>query len=190
MAWTGEATDEELFTAYCAGDQAAFEALFRRYQGPLGRHLERVMGDRGTAEDLVVETFQRLHVHRRRFRAGAAIRPWVYTIARNLARNRLRRARLARWLPLEAVDAGRPVYETPPPGGDVEVGRRVAAALGNLPMPQREACSLRLLGELTLEEVATVTGASLGTVKSRLFYGQRRLRELLADMDPRIGSGE
>src|SRR5262249_56280310 len=71
-----------------------------------------------------------------------------------------------------------------PSTAPAEVARRVAAALAALPAPQREACSLRLFGELTLEEIASVTGASLGTVKSRLFYGQRRLRELLADMNP------
>ncbi len=188
MAWTGETTDEDLFAAYRGGDQAAFELLFRRYQGPLGRHLERMMDDRAAAEDLVVETFQRLHVHRDRFRAGAAIRPWVYTIARNLARNRHRRTRLSRWLPLDVLDAARPALDPRPPGPEAEVGQRVGAALGALPSPQREACSLRLLGELTLEEIAGVTGASLGTVKSRLFYGQRRLRELLADMNPRGGA--
>src|SRR5437660_253141 len=82
MAWTGETTDEDLFAAYRGGDQGAFELLFRRYQGPLGRHLERMMDDRAAAEDLVVETFQRLHVHRDRFRAGAAIRPWLADRAR------------------------------------------------------------------------------------------------------------
>src|SRR3989442_7687967 len=75
MAWTGETTDEDLFAAYRGGDQGAFELLFRRYQGPLGRHLERMMDDRAAAEDLVVETFQRLHIHRDRFRAGAVIPP-------------------------------------------------------------------------------------------------------------------
>src|SRR5206468_4999153 len=105
-----------------------------------------------------------------------------------LARNRHRRTRLARWLPLDVLDAARPASDPRPPGTETEVGQRVGAALGALPSPQREACSLRLLGELTLEEIAAVTGASLGTVKSRLFYGQRRLRELLADMNPRGGA--
>ena len=69
-------------------------------------------------------------------------------------------------------------------GSGDEVQRRVAAALAALPERQREACSLRLVDDLSLEDIARVTGASVGTVKSRLFYGQRRLRELLADLDP------
>src|SRR6266581_831025 len=127
MAWTGETTDEDLFAAYRGGDQGAFVLLFRRYQGPLGRHLERMMDDRAAAEDLVVETFQRLHVHRDRLRDGAAIRPWVYTIARNLARNRHRRTRLARWLPLDVLDAARPASDPRPPGAEADhVGEHLA----------------------------------------------------------------
>ena len=181
MAPTAEPSDEALFAAYCGGDVGAFEALFRRYRDPLGRHLDRMLNDRATAEELVVETFARLHVHRARFRPGAAVRPWVYSIARNLARKRYRRDRLARWLPLEAADLrAAPASSSSP----TEVAYRVTAALAALPEPQREACSLRLFGELSLEEIASVTGASLGTVKSRLFYGQRRLRKSLADLNP------
>ena len=89
-----EPSDERLLAAYRDGDLAAFEALFRRYQGPLYRHLTRMLDDRAAAEDVVIETFQRLHVHRDELRAGALLRPWVYTIARNLARNHRRHGRL------------------------------------------------------------------------------------------------
>jgi RNA polymerase sigma-70 factor (ECF subfamily) len=185
MERTGAASDETLLAAHRDGDPAAFETLFRRYERALHRHLARMLGDPAAAEDLVIETFQRLHAHRDGLRPGATVRPWVYTIANNLARNRLRRERLARWLPLRAVDRQR---AAPEPGGRVgstdEVQRRVAAALASLPERQREACSLRLLGELSLDEIARVTGASVGTVKSRLFYGQRRLRDLLGDLAP------
>lgn len=102
MHGTEDVSDESLLAAYRGGDLDAFEALFRRYQGPLRRHLTRMLNDHTTAEDLVIETFQRLHVHRERFREGAVVRPWVYAIASNLARNRLRRERLTRWLPLVA----------------------------------------------------------------------------------------
>jgi RNA polymerase sigma-70 factor (ECF subfamily) len=182
MTGSVEPSDERLFEAHCRGDAAAFETLFRRYQAPLCRHLERMLNDRAAAEDLVVETFHRLHAHRDRFRPGSALRPWVYAIARNLARKRRRHERLARWLPLEAIDLERPATPAPPVEGALR--DRVARAFAALPEPQREVCSLRLLGELALEEIARVTGTSTGTVKSRLFYGQRRLRDLLSDLDP------
>jgi RNA polymerase sigma-70 factor (ECF subfamily) len=182
MATPPDASDEELLAAYRTGDVAAFEALFRRYQTRLYRHLVHMLDDRAAAEDVVIETFQRLHVHRDDFRAGGLVRPWVYTIARNLARNRRRRGRLVTWLSLAGVDHEPRVPG--PEGSRDEVERRVASALAALPERQREACSLRLLVELPLEEIARVTGTSVGTVKSRLYYGQRRLRQLLGDLRP------
>jgi len=175
-----EPSDEALFAAYRAGHASAFETLFERYRPSLGRHLTRMLDDPTAAEDLVVETFLRLHRHRERWREGTPLRPWVFAIARNLARNRLRSQRLWGWLPLGQADD----VEEPPPATSDEVRRRVAAAFAELPAAQREACSLRLLGELSLQEIARVTGASAGTVKSRLFYGLRRLRTLLADLSP------
>jgi RNA polymerase sigma-70 factor (ECF subfamily) len=136
-----------------------------------------MLDDPAAAEDLVVETFLRLHRHRERWREGKPLRPWLFTIARNLARNRLRARRLWGWLPLASAD------DAPaPPPPDAEIRRRVAAALAALPAAQREACSLRLLGELSVEEIASVTHVPAGTVKSRLFHGLRRLRTLLADL--------
>lgn len=177
-----EVSDESLFAAFRAGDERAFETLFRRWQVPLGRHLNRMLDDPATADDVVIETFLRLHQHRDRVRPGEPLKPFVWTIARNLARNRLRMQRLWGWLPLATVDTERPVPPRAASGEDVPA--RVSAAFAALPAAQREACSLRLLGELSLDEIAAVTGASTGTVKSRLFYGLRRLRELLADLDP------
>ena len=68
------------------------------------------------------------------------------------------------------------------------VRRRDPASRGGgvrgLPAAQRETCSLRLLGDLSLDEIARVTRVPVGTVKSRLFHGLRRLRALLADIEP------
>lgn len=178
-----EPSDEALFAAWLGGDQRAFERLFARWQAPLARHLERMLDDAAAADDLVVETFLRLHRHRERVRRDVPLKPFVWTIARNLARNRMRMQRLWGWLPLASVEQER-VVARPLPVWQDDVQARVAAAFAQLPAAQREACSLRILGELSLDEIATVTGASVGTVKSRLFYGLRRLRALLADLDP------
>ena len=82
-------------------------------------------------------------------------------------------------MPLSAVHD----QPAPPPRTD-ETQRRVAAAFAALPPAQRETCSLRLLADLPVEEIAHVTGVPVGTVKSRLFHGLRRLREQLADLAP------
>lgn len=175
-----EPSDETLLRAWQAGDASAYEALFRRWQAPLRRHLARMLDDEAAADDLVIETFLRLQRHRHRWRPGTPLRPWLFTIARNLARNRLRAERLWGWLPLAEVAAS----PAPPRDADDEIRRRITAAFAVLPVAQREACSLRLLADLPVEEIARVTRVPVGTVKSRLFHGLRRLRALLADFRP------
>lgn len=176
-----EVSDEMLFVAYCQGDSAAFEKLFNRYQNRLCLHLERMLKDRNVAEDLVVETFLRLHRYRYQYRVDQSLRGWVYTIARNLARSRLRRERIRRWVPLNMKDPALRI-ETPALSEDNEIRQQVQAAFARLPVGQREVCSLHLLGGLRLEEIAQIIKTPLGTVKSRLFYGQMKLRDLLADL--------
>jgi RNA polymerase sigma-70 factor (ECF subfamily) len=174
-----EPTDEALLLAWQRGDESAFEALFRRWQEPLRRHLTRMLDDPAAADDLVIETFLRLRRHRDRWRTGTPLRPWLFTIARNLARNRLRAQRLWGWLPLTAA-AERPAAPAPAPADEIRT--RVAAAFAALPAAQREACSLRLLADMPIDEIARVTRVPVGTVKSRLFHGLRRLRAELADL--------
>jgi RNA polymerase sigma-70 factor (ECF subfamily) len=178
MPPTPEPSDEALLEAWRAGDASAYEALFRRWQAPLRRHLTRMLDDPAAADDLTVETFLRLHRHRDRWRTGMPVRPWLFTIARNLARNRLRAQRLWGWLPLSAAQD-----QPSPPVRTDEVQRRVAEAFAALPPAQRETCSLRLLADLPIDEIARVTRVPAGTVKSRLFHGVRRLRAALADLD-------
>ena len=180
MGPVSEPSDETLLLAWQGGDASAFEALFRRWQGPLRRHLTRMLDDPAAADDLVVETFLRLERHRQRWRRGMPLRPWLFTIARNLARNRLRAERLWGWLPLASVRE-QPVRESGPTS-DREIQRRVRAAFARLPAAQREACSLRLLADLPVEEIARVMRIPTGTAKSRLFHGLRRLRAELADL--------
>lgn len=173
-----EPSDEAFLLAWQRGDDSAFEALFRRWQAPLRRHLTRMLDDAAAADDLVVETFLRLRRHRDRWRPGTTLRPWLFTIARNLARNRLRAQRLWGWLPLTTV-ADRPA---PRSASTDEIRMRVGSAFAALPAAQREACSLRLLADMPIEEIARVTRVPAGTVKSRLFHGLRRLRAELADL--------
>ncbi len=176
-------TDEILFTAYREGNTGAFEVIFSRYQDRLCQHMERLLNNQQAGEDLVIETFLRIHHHRSKYREGSNVRAWIYTIARNLARNWLKRKQILRWLPLTVND---PALSTPAleRTEDNEIRRRVTASFARLPFRQREVCSLRLLEELSLQDIKQIVGVSLGTVKSRLFYGQCRLREFLADLDP------
>ena len=183
-----DTSDEALYRRLLAGDVAALEALVPRYHGPLLAFLFRLTGDRQQAEDLVQETFTRIVTYRGE--PPTRFRPWAFTVARNIALDHLRtaarRQAIAPRVTPSADDDPFITVPDPDPGAlDLVLRdddrRTVAAALQQLPPHQRETVVLRFYHDLSLNEIAEVTGVTVGTVKSRLFHGLRRLKTLLID---------
>ena len=168
-------------SAVMAGDRSALEELVRRHQGPLRGFFFRMLdGDRAQAEDLVQETFLRL-LRQRTYEPRRAFKPWLYAVAANLARDHLRAA-VAR--PAGPGDDVLALLPDRAPGPDQRAvaaaeARRVAEALGQLGEDVRATLVLRYANDLSLADVAAALGVPVGTVKSRLNAGTRRLRELL-----------
>src|SRR5690348_8349822 len=132
-------SDEELMAAYVAGDHAAFSELFRRYAPILLRLMQHRIGRRQEAEDLVQQTFLQLHRSRHDFRAGARLRPWLFTIALNLRFQHFRESGRRREMPLDVA-----TVESADDGGAdplqdwADTSREVQMALTKLPSDQRD----------------------------------------------------
>jgi RNA polymerase sigma-70 factor (ECF subfamily) len=176
--------DEELFREWQGGSAGALEALVRRHHAPLLAHLYRLVGDRTLAEDLAQETLLRLVREAHAYRYPRPFAPWLYTIARNLARNHWQSAyhrRVAVGADPAAARVG-----APDPAAWLERAEQregLRAALAALSFEQREVLSLRYGEELPVAEAAARLGLPAGTVKSRTFAALRRLRALLAPDD-------
>ncbi|MFB7509114.1 SigE family RNA polymerase sigma factor, partial [Streptomyces broussonetiae] len=146
---------------------AFYAAAFPRLTG----QLYAFTGDHGEAQDVVQEAFVRAWDRRRDFLAEGAPEAWIRTVAMRLAVSRWRRAR--RWLEL--------VCRTPPPestpGPELQHAHfaDLVAALRRLPETQRMAVVLHHLCDLSVEQVASETGAPVGTVKARLSRGRAAL---------------
>jgi RNA polymerase sigma-70 factor (ECF subfamily) len=181
-------TDEQLMRRFQRGDARAFEILMRRHRTAIHSFLGRHLGDRARAEDLTQETFLRLVKGAAAWEPRAAVRTWLFTIARNLAADEARRRVFRQTEPL---DAGR---DGDPPGdrlagdarapdeaaGDALVRPRLEAALAALPAEQREVLLLREHAGLSFPEIAEATGVNENTVKSRLRYALLALRDRLS----------
>ena len=176
---TADASDAQLVEQTRAGSDSAFEAVYDRYaRGILGfcRHM---LGSTEEAEDAVQQTFAAAwRALRRRDDREIALRPWLYTIARNRCMSMLRSRRVTLDERLEAV------------GGDVsEVVERRAELrellrdLGDLPEDQRAALLLSELGDLSHIEVANVLGCEVPRVKALVF---RARSGLIARRDARV----
>ena len=101
-------SDEELMDAYVDGDEAAFRALFERYAPILLRLTRRHLRNEELAEEIVQQTFFRLHGARNDFRRGSKLRPWVMTIAMNLVREHWRRTKRRKMTNLEVETQAAP----------------------------------------------------------------------------------
>jgi RNA polymerase sigma-70 factor (ECF subfamily) len=175
-------TDEQLIARLMQGERAALAPLVERYHGPLLAYLYRLAnGDRPLAEDLVQDTYVHL-LQQRSYQPGRPVRPWLYAIATHLAYDHFRSPAVRRARPLDDPAQPEPADDAPGPEELAQLAgaaRQVAAALGRLSPEYRAALLLRYYAGHSLLEISQALDIPLGTVKSRLSVGTRRLRHLL-----------
>ncbi len=177
---------------YAAGDAAAFDLLYARHRGPVFRFVRRQVHNDGIAEEIFQDVWVRLINARTRYVASAKFTTWVFTIAHNRMMDHFRSAgQQTDFVSLEADhDGDGPPIDLPSStldNPDVMMERkrlaaRIITALGELPPAQREAFLLQQEGDLTVEDIATATGTSRETAKSRLRYALSKLRRDLQDL--------
>lgn len=164
---------------FCDGEAAAFEALFARYGAALHGYLWRLLGDRALVEDLTQATFLSLVRARGRFRPGSRLRPWLYAIATNAARDHLRRGH-ERLTATGELPADLASEQSAPRDAPLEAA--VQRALAQLPESWRTVVVMHRFQELPFSEIAEALGTSEGAVKVRAHRGYARLRELLGPL--------
>ena len=175
-------TDEALMLAYGRGDASAFEALYGKHRGPLFRYLLRHVRQQGLAEEFFQDVWSRVIAARERYRPEARFTTWLYQIAGNRLTDHWR-TQQRHGTPVEDGDE-RAACEPDPSTPDHELSefeqrRQLQLALQELPDDQRDVVLLRLEQELSLEEIAQITGVGRETVKSRLRYAMEKLRARL-----------
>ena len=165
-----------------AGSPEAWEILFRRYQLPLYVYVFELVHDEQTSLDVVQETFINAVRHIGNLRDDDKFGGWLFGIAHQKCIQRWRGKRREEAVLEEFADAPMEFEDGP----DVLLIRLEQEAafmklLDRLPWPQRSVLLLRFVEDFSLEEIGAITGAQLGTVKSRLHYAKRALRELLEE---------
>lgn len=162
-----------------AGDSHAWDALFRRYQLPLYTYVQELVHDEQTSLDLVQETFIAAARHIGGLRDDARFGSWLFGIAHQKCIQRWRRHR-PETLPWdEHLDSAAGEAEGPDEWLiRKEDEERFMNCLDQLSPPHRAVLLLHFLEDFPLAEIAAITGAELGTVKSRLHYARQTLRRL------------
>ncbi|WP_252446034.1 RNA polymerase sigma factor [Pseudonocardia humida] len=180
--------DEGLVRRVTEGDETALGELYDRYSRPAYSLARRICVDEGIAEDVVQEVFLAFWRDPRRFDpARGPFGTWLLTLVHHKSVDAVRRESTIRKRTVPALDDGEDWSAPSGPGADqaalgaVEAGQ-VRKALSNLPADQREALALAYYAGYTQREVAALTGVPLGTVKSRMFTGVKRLRSVLGPL--------
>jgi RNA polymerase sigma factor (sigma-70 family) len=172
--------DRELMARVAIGDAGALEELYGRYGRPCYGLARRILGDDVLAQDVVQEVFLVLWRDAGRYDARrGAFSSWLLSMTHHKAVDCVRREEnlRKRHTAAEQLEAA----EQPAPAPDDEVwgnlrSAQVRAALRDLPDPQREALVLAYFGGYTQREIAGLTSTPLGTVKTRMLAGMRRMR--------------
>lgn len=181
MNLPGGRSDEELLSSFLHGDEPAFGELMSRHEQKVFAVALRITGTRSDALDATQEAFVTAFRRAESFRGEAAFGTWLFRIAINAAKDVVRKRK--------------PTEELPAEGGWISQGRvdeavalrlDLGAALRALPDEYREAVVMHDLGGIPYEQIAESTGVRIGTVKSRISRGRRRLAEL---MEPGTDTG-
>lgn len=168
------------------GDRGAFELIYQNYHKRVFVFVVRMVKDTAMAEDVAADVLFEVWKGAARFRARSKVSTWIFGIARNTALNALRRRAP------ETADLGEVVQmadSDPTPeqsAGEGEVREKVRKALSFLSGDHREIVELVLGQGLSYQEIAEIADCPVNTVKTRMFYARRALREILT----RTGIGQ
>jgi len=175
------------------GDTDCYDVLVERYKIRLFNYLYRLTSNRDEAEEIAQEAFVKAYIHADKYKTIAKFSTWLYTIATNLVRNRVRsRSRAPQLISLwtrgwndgeeeRAIEIEDNTRRTPDEEiNDAELSGIINRAIAGIPEKYRESFVLREINELSYEEIAAVTGLKLGTVRSRINRARNYFRQLVA----------
>jgi RNA polymerase sigma factor (sigma-70 family) len=179
------ASDEALLAGYATGDADAAVEFVGRFQAKAVGLALAITRDRVDAEEVAQDAFVRAWRYAASYdpRRGS-VSGWLFTIVRNVALDRIRVSSRRRELPVEELPAALERDEVPDvsdAAGDRDAVARIVASMRSLPPEQRDALLAVTLFGYTTGELSTATGVPLGTVKTRIRLGLRKLRDQLEE---------
>lgn len=169
-----DANPEVLMHSYQAGDPVAAAALIHLIGPALHRYFRSDAVGRAHADDLLQETWLRIHRVRHTYRSGEPVLPWFYAIARHVRIDHFRKVSRTTAREEKLTDASETTMAASP---DHAVMEELDALLAPLPANQREVIEMLKVAGMSLEEVARATSSTVGSVKQRVHRAYKRLRQ-------------
>ena len=184
--------DEDLMSRYRNGDEDAFEMLYRRYEKPVFSFIYRILMSAVDAEDLCQETFLRLVKEKKKYQVSGNFKTWIFRIALNLCRDRLRRKKFRSHRSIDApslsqngnINEFENALSDPAPDQidcieKNEMKVLIQQAFTKLPEKQRTVVILKEYQALKFSEIAEIMKSPVGTIKSLNHRGHQKLKKIL-----------
>lgn len=178
-----ETEENQIVESVLEGDREAFALLVDAYKGAIFNLAFRMTGSNQDADDLSQETFIRAYRNLRQFDPQKRFFTWIYTIGLNLIRNHLKKQekRGQIYISLDKYKSDPFFQQTEQNMIRAQDMHRLEACLQMLPVDLREAVVLRFYQDLSFEEIAVISDASLSAVKMRVYRGLDQLKRLMQD---------
>jgi len=193
-------TDAELLQHYSKGDEAAFREIVNRYKNSLYAFLKQFLNQSDLVDDVFQETFLQLFTSRKSFDPSRPLRPWLFTIAANKAKDALRKSQRTAAVPIGTLTESEEMSfdemlnalssDAAVPYDDVERGETVSLVnevIANMPENLREILALAYFQQFSYKQMADILSIPIGTVKSRLHAAVARFAK---DWKAAVGSKE
>ncbi len=184
--------DEDLMLRYRNGDEDAFEMLYRRYEKSVFSFIYRILMSAVDAEDLCQETFLRLVKEKKKYQVSGNFKTWIFRIALNLCRDRLRRKKFRSHRSIDAPSLSQngtknefenALSDPAPDQIDCmekdEMKVLIQKAFAKLPEKQRTVVILKEYQALKFSEIAEIMKSPVGTIKSLNHRGHQKLKKIL-----------
>ena len=186
-------SDEELVERFQNGERSAFDTLVQRWERRIQGAIYRLVGPGEDVRDLSQETLLKAYRGLGTFKKEARFSSWLYQIALNVCRDRMRRGRGKTYVSIDDLSESTPEVSEPGPSAlqiieARDLSRQVSAAVAALPEEQREVVVLKEYQGLTFLEIAETLDVPLSTVKTRLYRGLGQLRQQLVRQGIRGGA--
>lgn len=195
-----ELTDAQLLQSYMDGDEEAFREIVSRYKNSLYAFLKQFLNRTDLVEDVFQETFLQLFNSRRSFDLNRPLRPWLFTIAANKAKDALRKAQRTSAVPIGTISESQEMSfdemldslgaDSTTPFEEIEkseTAARVGEVMAQMPEPLREILTMAYFSKVSYKQMAEILSIPIGTVKSRLHTAVARFAK---DWKASIGSEE
>lgn len=182
-----EIKDEILFARFKKGDQEAFNEILMRYQAPIMTYIVKSTGNKEKAEEVFQDVFFKVVDRREQFKTKVSFKAWLYTIARttciDAARKRQRTPYMSSIYRDDEEQRDEKLESQEPSAQDLthelQIDGQLKEALDEIAPEQKETFVLKVMHEMTFEEIAVTMKCSVNTAKSRMRYALEKLRTIL-----------